>query len=163
MSGASARYSGLRIPVETSTPPRLVRTNCASLRSPAKPGNIRFAPFVLPLKTGPALLGSGFVGVGCAQGALRCLAIYAFAWGKVCCAALRGLSKPGPVCWAPVLLAWVVRKGRFAALRGLAICAFVWGKGRFAALRCLAGWGEGILFYVRTSPARGSRRRRFCS
>ena len=62
MSGASARYSGLNTPVETSTPPRLVRTNCAPLRSPATPGNIRFAPFVFPLKTGPASLGSGFVG-----------------------------------------------------------------------------------------------------
>ena len=178
MSGASARYSGLRIPVETSTPPRWrkVRStpfpatacgSCRKLRSlpcAASQNRTRFAglrfcwcglrargaalPCDLrvclgqgllrclagPFKTGPGLLGSGFVGVGCAQGALRCLA-------RTC--DLR-------VCLGQ------------GALRCLAIYVFVWGKVCFAVLRCLAGWG-GVVFSVRTSPARGSRRRRFRS
>ena len=175
MSGASARYSGLRIPVETSTPPRQnklrsaafpgkagehpFRSVCSSSQNRTRFAGLRFCwcglrargaalPCDLcvclgqgllrclagPFKTGPGLLGSGFVGVGCAQGALRCLARTAI------CA-----------------LVW--RKGCFAALRFL--CLF---GARFALLSCVVlRGGEGLLFSVRTSPARGSRRRRFRS
>ena len=167
MSGASARYSGLRIPVETSTPPRQnklrftafpgkagehpFRSVCSSSQNRTRFAGLRFCwcglrargaslPCDLrvclgqgllrclagPFKTGPALLDSGFVGVGCAQGALRCLA-------RTC--DLR-------VCLGQ------------GALRCLAIYVFVWGKVCFAVLRCLAGWG-GVAFFCQNFTGSG--------
>ena len=102
MSGASARYSGLRTPVETSTPPRRRRRGLHILRFPASgkaqsfrrassQNRTRFAGlrFCVGRNAQSPL---NFVS-GKSQGLLP----------KTALAPLRLLSKPNPLRWASVL------------------------------------------------------------
>ena len=126
--GGTGRHLGLKIPYPLRMygfEPRHrhhVGTNCAPLRPPALPGDIRSAPFVPPFQNRNRCAGLRFCFLGGAGGLLRPAVPRGFAAGHALRSVCSSFSKSRPP-------------------RGVA-CLFFGRRGGLAAPRCL-GWRAG--------------------
>ena len=122
--GGTGRHLGLKIPYPLRMygfEPRHrhhVGTNCAPLRPPALPGDIRSAPFVPPFQNRNRCAGLRFCFLGGAGGLLRPAVPRGFAAGHALRSVCSSFSKSQPLRWVAILF---------------------FGGARCASLSCLAG------------------------
>ena len=122
--GGTGRHLGLKIPYPLRMygfEPRHrhhVGTNCAPLRPPALPGDIRSAPFVPPFQNRNRCAGLRFCFLGGAGGLLRPAVPRGFAAGHALRSVCSSFSKPQPLRWVAILFFGGQDALRCLALRG---------------------------------------------